>query len=84
RKRYSQRKMKGVHPLDKSLNLGKDQFSDGVRLRLAEQINHSAYDHVAQQIAQTTGAQVAKRQCLNLVQDMAQDFEDYYLQNRYL
>jgi len=84
RKRYSQRKMKGVHPLDKSLNLGKDQFSDGVRLRLAEQINHSAYDHVAQQIAQTTGAQVAKRQCLNLVQEMAQDFEDYYLQNRYL
>ena len=70
--------------MDKSLNLGKDQFSDGIRLRLAEQINHCAYDHVAQQIAQTTGAQVAKRQCLNLVQDMAQDFEDYYLQNRYL
>ena len=67
--------MKGVHPLDKSLNLGKDQFSDGIELRLAEQINHCAYDHVAQQIAQTTGAQVAKRQCLNLVQNMAQDFE---------
>ena len=56
----------------------------GVRLRLAEQINHCAYGYVAQQIAQTTGARVAKRQCLNLVQNMAQDFEVYYLQNRYL
>ena len=83
RKRYSQRTMKGEHPLDKDLNLAKDQFSDGIRLRVAEQINHCAYDHVAEQIAKTTGAQVAKRQCLNLVQDIAWDFEGYYLQNRY-
>jgi hypothetical protein len=38
---------------------------------------------VVKHINQNTGVNIAKRQCLDLVQDMAQDFESYYLKNRY-
>jgi hypothetical protein len=61
-----------------------DQCSDGLRLQLAAQINHCAYDHVVEHIKDTTWGKIAKRQCLELVQDMAQDFAGYYQQNRYL
>jgi hypothetical protein len=50
---------------------------------VAAQINHCAYDHVVEHISQTTGGKIAKRQCMSLVQDMAQDFDAYYLKNRY-
>ena len=83
RKGYSQRKITSEYPLDGELNLTKDQFSDGLRLLVAEQVNHCAYDNVVKHINQNTGGNIAKRQCLDLVQDMAQDFESYYLKNRY-
>jgi hypothetical protein len=81
---YNKRQTKSVFPLDTQLNLAKDQCSDGLRLQLAAQINHCAYDHVVEHIKDTTGGKIAKRQCLELVQDMAQDFAGYYQQNRYL
>ena len=84
RKSYSKPSAKSVFPLDSALNISQDQFSDGVRLRLAEQVNHCAYDHAIDQLSTTTGAAIGKRQSLKLVQDIAQDFEDYYLQNRYI
>ena len=84
RKSYSKPSAKSVFPLDSELNIAQDQFSDGVRLRLAEQVNHCAYDHAIEQLSSTTGAAIGKRQSLRLVQDIAQDFEDYYLQNRYI
>lgn len=83
RRGYSQRKITSEYPLDGELNLTKDQFSDGLRLQIAEQVNHCAYDHVVGHINQTTGGKIAKRQCLDLVQDMTQDFDTYYLKNRY-
>lgn len=81
---YNKRQTKSVFPLDAQLNLAKDQYSDGLRLQLAAQINHCAYDHAIEHIKNTTGGKIAKRQCLELVQDMAQDFEGYYRQNRYV
>jgi hypothetical protein len=87
RKGYSKRKITCKYPLDGELNLTKDQFSDGLRLLVAEQVSHCAYDNVVKHINQNTGGNIAKRQCLDLVQDMAQDmaqdFESYYLKNRY-
>ena len=83
RKGYCQRKTTSEYPLDGELNLTKDQFSDGLRLHVAAQINHCAYDHVVEHISHTTGGKIAKRQCMSLVQDMAQDFDTYYLKNRY-
>mgnify|MGYP003631760194 FL=1 len=80
---YSQPKTISEYPLDGELNLAKDQFSDGLRLQIAAQINHCAYDHVVEHISQTTGGKIAKRQCMSLVKDMAQDFDAYYLKDRY-
>jgi len=83
RKGYNQRKITSEYPLDGELNLAKDQFSDGLRLQVAQQINHCAFDHVVEHINQNTGGKIAKRQYLEITQDMAQDFDDYYLRNRY-
>ncbi len=84
RKGYNQRKEKTEYPLDKELSLATDQYSDGVKLQVIHQASHIAYDHVVEHLSQVTGAQVAKRQCLNIVQDCSQDFDSYYSQNRYI
>jgi hypothetical protein len=81
---YNGRHLKSEYPLDMTLNLASDQCSDGLRLQLASQVNHCAYDHAIEHIKETTGAKIAKRQGLELIKDIAQDFVGYYQQNRYL
>jgi hypothetical protein len=81
---YNKRHINSEYPLDAQLNLANDQCSDGLRLQLARQVNHCAYDHAIEHIKETTGAKIAKRQGLELVKDMAQDFVGYYQQNRYV
>ena len=81
---YNKRHVNSEYPLDAQLNLANDQCSDGLRLQLARQVNHCAYDHAIEHIKETTGAKIAKRQGLELVKDMAQDFVGYYQQNRYV
>ena len=70
-------------PIDEQLNLASDQFSDGLRLRIASESIKGSFDDVVETLAQTTGRKVAKRQCLNIVQDVAQDFEAFYEQKRF-
>ena len=84
RKSYSQRSQKSVFPLDTQLNLPSDQYSDGIRHRVAIEARKSSYDEAVESINQTTGGYIQKRQSLQLAQDVAQDFDKYYLQNRYL
>ena len=84
RKSYSQRLQKSVFPLDAQLNLPSDQYSDGIRHRVAIEARKSSYDEVVESVNQTTGGYIQKRQSLKLAQDVSQDFDKYYLQNRYL
>jgi hypothetical protein len=84
RKSYSQRLHNSVFPLDAQLNLPADQYSDGIRQRVAIEARKSSYDEAVESISQTTGGYIPKRQSLKLAQDVAQDFDDFYLQNRYL
>lgn len=84
RKSYSQRLQKSVFPLDAQLNLPSDQYSDGIRHRIAIEARKASYDDAIEAINQTTGGYIQKRQSLRLAQDVAQDFDKYYLQNRYL
>lgn len=84
RKSYSQRLQKSTHPLDAQLNLPSDQYSDGIRQRVAIEVRKSSYDEAVESINQTTGGHVQKRQSLKLAQNVAQDFDDFYLQSRYL
>ena len=84
RKSYSQRLQHSVFPLDVQLNLPSDQFSDGIRHRVAIEARKASYDDAIETITQTTGGYIHKRQILRVAQDMSQDFDSYYLQNRYL
>jgi len=84
RKSDSQRLQKSVFPLDAQLNLPSDQYSDGIRHRVAIEARKSSYDEAVESVNQTTGGYIQKRQSLQLAQDVAQDFDKYYLQNRYL
>ena len=78
RKGYSQRQQKSVFPMDKTLNLADDQYSDGLRFRVAQEAIKGSFDQASETITQTTGGHVPKRQCLNVVEDVAQDFETFY------
>ena len=84
RKSYGQRLQKSIFPLDVQLNLPPDQYSDGIRHRVAIEARKASYDEIVETINQTTGGHIAKRQTLKLAQDIAQDFDGFYLQNRYL
>jgi len=84
RKSDSQRSQKSVFPLDAQLNLPSDQYSDGIRHRVAIEARKSSYDEAVESVNQTTGGYIQKRQSLHLAQDVAQDFDTYYRQNRYL
>lgn len=83
RKSYSQRNQASVFPLDAQLNLSADKYSDGIRYRLSKEALRGSFDDAVEAIDETTGGHVPKRQSLNLVQDVAQDFESFYQQKRF-
>lgn len=83
RKGYSQRQQKSVFPMDKTLNLAGDQYSDGLRFRVAREAIKGSFDQTSETIKLTTGGHVPKRQCLNVVEDVAQDFETFYGQKAF-
>ena len=65
-------------PLDAALNLPPDQFSFGVRRRVAEEAARGSFEEAAVALARNTGAQVAKRQVEELTQRAAVDFTAFY------
>lgn len=79
--RYNQRHQASHFPLDGELNLAADQYSDGVRKRVAKEAIRGSYDDAVETIRDTTGCRIAKRQSQTVVKDVAQDFEEYYQQN---
>ena len=58
RKGYRQRLQKSISPLDKQLNLPSDQYSDGMRHRVALEARKSFYVEVVESINQTTGGHI--------------------------
>lgn len=82
RKGYSQRHQISQFPLDAELNLPSDQYSDGIRHRVAQEAIRGSFDNAIESIEKTTGGYVPKRQSLKLAQDVAQDFEAFYQSNR--
>jgi len=82
RKSYSQRQQVSQFPLDAELNLPGDQYSDGIRHRLTKEAVRGSFDNAIEAIDETTGGHIPKRQSLNVVRDVAQDFEAYYQQHQ--
>lgn len=84
RKGYNQRGRSRVFPLDESLNLPLDQYSDGMRNRLSKEALNVSFDNAIEMINDTTGGSIPKKQSLNLVRDVAQDFESFYEEKRFI
>ncbi len=84
RKSYSQRNHSSLFPLDAELNLPDDQYSDGLRYRLSKEVLRGSFDDAIEAIGETTGGFVPKRQSLNITRDVAQDFESFYQQKRFI
>lgn len=80
---YSQRNAAAQTPLDAELNLAGDRYSDGVRHRIAQEAIRGSFDDAIESVNTTTGASVPKRQSLNMVQDVATDFDAFYQKNRF-
>lgn len=50
-----------------------DQYSDGTRYRLSKEVIRGSFDNAIETMNETTGAHIARRQNLNIIQDVAQD-----------
>jgi len=81
---YAYTNEKSAFPLDKKLNLAHRKFSDCIAQRVAIEASKNSFDDTVESINTTTGTTIAKRQTLQLAQNVAQDFDSYYLKNRYL
>lgn len=75
---YLARGASTLHPMDMSLNLGLTKYSDGLRFRVAEEAAKNSFDECVESISSTTGGHTPKRQCEEMVAQIAQDFEGYY------
>ena len=69
-----------LYPADGILNLAPDQYSDGLRQRVAQEASKVSFTETVTTISETTGAQVGKRQCEEITVKVAQDFNDFYAQ----
>ena len=78
RQSWSARGLDAVQPLDAHLNLPPDQFSHGVRHRVCEVALGASFERAAELVSKTTGANIAKRQCEEVVARAAADFDGFY------
>jgi hypothetical protein len=69
-----------LYPADGILNLSTDQYSDGLRQRVAQEASKVSFTETVTTIAETTGAKVGKRQCEEITVKVAQDFNAFYAQ----
>lgn len=81
---YSQIKKASLFPVDAELNLSTDSYSDGIYYRVSNEAVRGSFDDVVETVAETTGGYVAKRQSLNIVRDVARDFESFYQKKRFI
>lgn len=54
------------------------KYSDGLCRRVAEEASKCSFDECVQSVRLSTGGHTPKRQCEEIVLQVAQDFEDYY------
>jgi hypothetical protein len=69
-----------LSPLDGELNLAKRKYSHQATKRVAEWATMVSFERVAEIFEQTSGLAIPKRQIEQLVQEAAEDFEEFYAQ----
>lgn len=75
---YGGRKINSLSPLDAELNLPAEQYSHGLRQRVAVEVARSGFRETAAIIEKTTAAKIGKRQAEELAYHSACDFDDFY------
>lgn len=75
---YGGRKINSLIPLDAELNLPVEQYSHGLRQRVAVEVARSGFRETVEIIEKTTAAHIGKRQAENLAYKTAYDFEEFY------
>lgn len=75
---HAGRGLSALHPVDADLNLPVDLYSHEVARRTALAAARTSFDATVETVANTTGAQVPKRQAEALVRKAAQDFDNFY------
>lgn len=80
RKGYSSAQAGSLFPLEISLNLPPDKYSDGLRRQVAVESSKNSFDEALSTINDLTVQRVGKRQAEELVDKIALDFEPFYEQ----
>ena len=78
RNSYSYNGRDSIHPQDAELNLSKDSYSDGLRIKSAEFVSDLSFEKATANILNCTASSVPKYQMENIIQHMIQDFDDFY------
>jgi hypothetical protein len=75
---YGQRKIVNLSPLDAELNLPVEQYSYGIRERVAAEVAVKGFTQTVETIKKTTAAKVEKRQVEQLARSSSVDFDSFY------
>lgn len=75
---YGGRKINTLFPLDAELNLPAEQYSHGLRQRVAVEVARSGFRETVDIIEKTTAAKIGKRQAEELAYESARDFDNFY------
>lgn len=82
RQGYGGRGLESLHPLDAKLNLAPETYSHALQRRMAEAAAKESFDEVRDSVRNQTGVKVPKRQIEQSAWRAAQDFEQFYEQQR--
>lgn len=74
--------LSALYPQDGQLNLAVDKYSDGLRRRVAEEGSKVSFSETSATISATTGGSIGKRQCEEVIVNVAQDFDAFYEQRQ--
>lgn len=82
RRGYKAPGVESVFPMDAELNLPPDNYSHGLRRRVAEETASHSFDETVSNISKTTGGKVPKRQTEEVSVRAAQDFDKFYSERK--
>ena len=75
---YSGARLESVFPLDATLNLPPNKYSQGVRRKVGLEVAKGSFEEAVKAIQEGTGAEVPKRQAEELSRAISADFDEFY------
>ncbi len=78
RKGYSDKGRDSVFPQHAELNLSRDSYSDGLRMKAAYSVSDLSFEKSTETILKSTASSIPKRQIENVIRHLSQDFDSFY------